>query len=162
VQIDALPGLATLSAKVIDISPTATISSGVVNYQVKVEMESPKQAQTATSTANETIQLRQGLTAIVNIIVQQKTGVLLVPYAAITSQGGQSYVQVVSATGAIEKRAIKTGITDYTNTEVTEGLNEGDKIIISGTTTTKSTATTKTQSSAPMMIPGVGGGGPPR
>jgi len=38
VQVDAVPGL-TLPAKVTHISPTATIQSGVVNYQVKVEVQ---------------------------------------------------------------------------------------------------------------------------
>ena len=39
VQIDAMPML-TLPAKVTNISPTATIQSGVVNYEVKVEVQS--------------------------------------------------------------------------------------------------------------------------
>ncbi len=39
VQVDSIPGL-TLPAKLTQISPTATIQSGVVNYQVKVEIES--------------------------------------------------------------------------------------------------------------------------
>ena len=39
VQVDAMPSL-TLPAKVTHISPTATIQSGVVNYKVKVELES--------------------------------------------------------------------------------------------------------------------------
>ena len=39
VQVDAMSGL-TLPAKVTHISPTATIQSGVVNYEIKVEVES--------------------------------------------------------------------------------------------------------------------------
>ena len=39
VEVDAMSGL-TLPAKVIHISPTATIQSGVVNYKVKVEVAS--------------------------------------------------------------------------------------------------------------------------
>ena len=39
VQVDAIPGL-TLPAEVTHISPTATISQGVVNYKVKVEVAS--------------------------------------------------------------------------------------------------------------------------
>lgn len=39
VQVDAMPSL-ILPAKVTHISPTATIQSGVVNYKVKVELES--------------------------------------------------------------------------------------------------------------------------
>jgi HlyD family secretion protein len=101
----------------------------VVNYEVKVEIQ-----------PLEAVELREGLTVTVSIVVQSKTDVLLVPYAAITSQEGQSYVQVVSPSGAAEKRAIKTGITDYNNTEVIEGLNEGEQVIVpQGTTTTSTT-----------------------
>jgi macrolide-specific efflux system membrane fusion protein len=90
-----------------------------------------------TMAALEAIQLREGMTVTVNIIVQQATNVLMVPYAAITIEGGKSYVQVVSSTGAIEQREITTGITDYTNTEVTDGLSEGEKVVVpQGTTTT--------------------------
>ena len=39
VEVDAMQGM-SLSAKVTHISPTATIQSGVVNYEVKVEIES--------------------------------------------------------------------------------------------------------------------------
>ena len=39
VQVDAMSGL-TLPAEVTNISPTATIQSGVVNYKVKVEVQS--------------------------------------------------------------------------------------------------------------------------
>ena len=39
VQVDAMPGL-SLPAKVTHISPTATIQSGVVNYKVRVEVQS--------------------------------------------------------------------------------------------------------------------------
>ena len=145
VSVDAMPML-TFPAKVTHISPTATISAGVVNYQVKVELQSlepiasAKQQSQVPAVLPENFQLREGLTVTVSIIVQQKTNVLLVPNAAITIQGGQSYVQVVSPTGAIERRAIKTGITDYTNTEVTEGLSEGEKVIVpQGTATTTPT-----------------------
>ncbi|HEX9976844.1 MAG TPA: hypothetical protein VGA82_06290, partial [Dehalococcoidales bacterium] len=81
----------------------------------------------------------------------------------ITSQGGQSYVQVVSSSGTTEQRAIKTGITDYVNTEVTEGLTEGENVVVpQGTTTTSTTSTSQqgaagTSTSQGFMIPGIGG-----
>jgi HlyD family secretion protein len=113
-----------------------------------------------TSTVTQNIQLKEGMTVIVSIIVQQRSNVLLVPNGAITSQGGQSYVQVVSSSGATEQRAIKTDITDDVNTEVTSGLSEGEKVVVSKATTTTSTTSTSTQQQGPgggMMIPGVGG-----
>ena len=75
------------------------------------------------------------------IVLDEKTDVLLVPNAAITTERGQSYVQVVSPDGTTEKRAIQTGITDYRFTEVIEGLTEGEQIIVpEGTTTTPTTS----------------------
>jgi len=160
VQVDAMPGL-SLPAKITHIAPTATIQSGVVNYQVKVEVQPLEQRQAGQQPQTqispvipEGFQLREGLTVTVTIIVQQKTDVLLVPNAAITSQGGQSYVQVVSPDGATEQRAIKTGISDYQFTEVTEGLSEGEQILVPKGTAT--TATTTQPARPPMMIPGMG------
>jgi RND family efflux transporter MFP subunit len=153
VSVDVMQGI-SLPAKVTFISPTATIQSGVVNYSVKVELQSLE-------AVPEGFQLRQGLTVTVSIIVAERKNVLLVPKAAITSEAGQSYVQVVSSTGATEKRAIKTGITDYKNTEVTEGLNEGDKVSITQSAKTTTTTTQKQQQGGGIMIPGVGGGPPP-
>jgi macrolide-specific efflux system membrane fusion protein len=105
----------------------------------------------------EAIQLRDGLTVTVNIIVDQRTNVLVVPNGAITTLGGRSYVEVLSPDGTIETRAIRTGITDYVNTEVTDGLNEGEKVIVPEGTT----ASTQQQGGGG-MFPGGGifpGGG---
>ena len=140
VQIDAMPTL-TLPAKVTFISPTATISSGVVNYKVKVEIESL-----------EDFQLREGLSVTVSITVAQRTDVLLVPNTAITTQLGQAYVQVLTAGGTVEGRAIKTGISDWQYTEVTDGLSEGEKVIVTqGTTTTPPTS--QQEGRSPMFFP---------
>ena len=140
VQIDAMPTL-TLPAKVTFISPTATISSGVVNYKVKVEIESL-----------EDFQLREGLSVTVSITVAQRTDVLLVPNTAITTQLGQAYVQVLTADGTVEGRAIKTGISDWQYTEVTDGLSEGEKVIVTqGTTTTPPTS--QQEGPSPMFFP---------
>lgn len=152
VQVDAMPGL-TLPAKVTHISPTANIQSGVVNYQVKVEIESLEAViqerqetrqeamqQAILTIIPEDFQLREGLTVTVSIIVEQKSDVLLVPNAAITTQRGQTYVQVVLPDGTIEGRPITTGISNWQYTEVIEGLSEGEQVIVpQGTTTTPTT-----------------------
>jgi RND family efflux transporter MFP subunit len=199
VQIDAMTSL-ILPAKVTHISPTAAISSGVVNYDVTVELESleelmqerqeampdissgelpepmrqaieegqmtqeeaeamleqmqqqMQQAQAEQQATFADFQLREGLTVTVSIIVEEAADVLLVPNGAITTQGRQTYVQVVSADGSIEERAVTTGISNWQYTEVTEGLSEGEQVINQGTTAT----TTETDRFGPpggMMIP---------
>ncbi|MFC1917682.1 HlyD family efflux transporter periplasmic adaptor subunit [Chloroflexota bacterium] len=213
VQVDAMPGL-TLSAEVTHISPTAAISQGVVNYNVKVKVASldasmqeqqavrqetmqdvplgefpeplkqaiaegrmsqeqaeemmkqrqqgqaGQQSQTITTMPAD-FQLREGLTAIVTIVVQEGNDVLLVPNAAITRQQGQSYVIVVSADGSTEERLIQTGISDFQSTEVTEGLSEGEQIMVpEGTAATTSTTEQGQGRQSGMFIPGMGR--PPR
>jgi len=67
---------------------------------------------------------------------------------------------IVSSSGVIEEREIQTGISDWQYTEVTEGLSEGEQIIVpEGTTTT--TTTEQGPPRGAIMIPGMGGP-PPR
>lgn len=208
VQVDAMPTI-NLPAKVSHISPTATIQSGVVNYEVKVEIQSLQTIQQERQAARqdisfgqlperlkqameegritqeqaeeimkqrrqgeggqpgqrqgqaptmmpESFQLREGLTVTVSILVEQKNNVLLVPNKAIKREGGKTTIQVLKG-DVTEERLIKTGINDYQNTEVIEGLSEGEQVVI-----IKNTSTTQTtsQSGGGIRIPGLGR--PPR
>jgi RND family efflux transporter MFP subunit len=129
VQVDAMSGL-TLPAEVIHISPTSTIQSGVVNYEVKVELQSLESAtQKRQAAISEDFQLREGLTVTVTIMVAEQTDILLVPNNAITLRGTEAYVQVVKD-DATEERAIETGISDWQYTEVISGLSEGEQVIV--------------------------------
>jgi len=204
VQVDAMQGL-SLPAKVTHIAPTATIQQGVVNYKVKVEIQSlesvmqewqearqeempeissgelPERLRQAIEEGRitqeqaeemmkqrqqgqeaqqappgmipEDFQLREGLTVTVTILVEERNDVLLVPNGAITTQEGQTYVQVISPDGTLEERSIQTGISNWQFTEVTDGLSEGEKVVIPQKTTSAST----TPQGQPPFLPG----GPP-
>jgi len=171
VQIDALPGM-SLPAQVTYISPTATIASGVVNYEVKVEIQpleviaqERQQAKQEMEQENQEekeqqsqmlshLQLREGLSVIVSLPAEEGDDVLLVPNSAITIQGGQTYVQVVLPDGTTEERIIQTGISNWQYTEVTDGLSEGEQVIVPGGTTT--TTTPQQEGSEGRWIPGRG------
>ncbi len=104
---------------------------------------------------SEYFQLREGLTVTVSIIIDERNNVLLVPNSAITSQGGQSYVTVVSPDDTLGERAIQTGLSDWQFTEVIEGLSEGENIIApQGTITTPTTSQQRGQGG--IRIPGMG------
>jgi len=103
----------------------------------------------------ENFQLREGLTVTVSILVDERNDVLLVPNSAITSSGRQTYVKVMLPDGTIEDRSVTTGISDWQYTEIVEGLNEGEKVVIPETTTTTST----TQQDRPGGIMPFSGGG---
>lgn len=178
-QVDAMPGL-SLSAKVTHISPSATIQSGVVNYKVKVEVQSlqavmqereqarqeampeqPRQEgggrQAMPTMIPEDFQLSEGLTVTVSIITDERKDVLLVPNQAITQRGTQTLVQVLKD-GRVEERSITVGMSNWQYTEVTGGLSEGEKVVLPETTTTTPTTPTTPQQRQPggiTPIPGM-------
>jgi HlyD family secretion protein len=73
--------------------------------------------------------LKDGLSATVNIVIQERDNVLMLPSRAVTRQGQASTVQKVAGAGTAQT-TIQTGITDGINTEVVSGLNEGDQVSI--------------------------------
>lgn len=83
---------------------------------------------------------RPGMTASVEIITQSKDNALSIPLAAVTTRENQldtlaggstksKELVFVSEDGKAKVRAVKTGISDYENIEILEGLKEGDEII---------------------------------
>jgi RND family efflux transporter MFP subunit len=54
----------------------------------------------------------------------------LVPKGAITVEGNQSYVFVVSSTGVVDRRAVTTGGVDGDRLEVLAGLRAGERVIV--------------------------------
>jgi len=168
VAVDSQPML-SIPAGITYISPTATIESGVVNYEVEVELESlealkremkremqqqqaAKQEHSEAMTAMlDSLQLKEGLNVTVSIIVDEATDVILVPNQAITYQGMNASVQVMTD-GAAEERSIQIGINDWQYTEVVSGLSEGEQVVVPEAAAT---------STIPEQPRGVMGGPPP-
>jgi HlyD family secretion protein len=67
--------------------------------------------------------------ANVSIDVQRKEGVLVLPTTAIRTFGGRRFVRLQTADGTHREVDITVGISDDTNTEITKGLSDGDKVI---------------------------------
>jgi HlyD family secretion protein len=67
--------------------------------------------------------------ANVAIDVQRKEGVLVLPTTAIRTFGGRRFVRVVTPDNRHREIDIQIGINDDTNTEITQGLQEGDKVV---------------------------------
>jgi len=101
--------------------------------------------------ALEDFQPKEGLTVTATIFVNEKRNVLLVPNGAIAKEGGKSYVQVVNGE-TTEKREVTTGLSNWQYTEVTEGLNEGEQVLIVKSTSSTTSTSTQQQSRPPMMM----------
>ena len=150
---DAIPDL-TVVGIISDIDSIGTVSSGVVNYNVKISFDS----------SNDSI--KEGMSVSASIITKIATDVVVVPNNALKTKNGNSYVEVFDVApapatdglqgvpSAVTPRqvSVEIGISDDTNTEIISGLKEGDNIVIK-TITTSAPATAQ----APSLLSAVGG-----
>lgn len=125
---DAIPDL-KIYGKVIEISPKAKIDQDVVSYEVKISID------------KEDKRIKEGMSVNAEVVVDKKNNVLKVSNASIKSDDKGKYVEVVKinrftrriknlSPDLIEKRYIKTGLSDNTFTEVIEGLQEGEIVVV--------------------------------
>jgi RND family efflux transporter MFP subunit len=122
ITFDALPNR-PFRGKVISISPTGTLAQGVVSYPVGISIEARNQV------------LPSGMTASTTITIDEKDDVLVIPNRAVRRQGRDQVVEVMGADGKPATRIVRTGVQNDTLTEITDGLAEGDQVVIQGTTT---------------------------
>jgi RND family efflux transporter MFP subunit len=157
VELDAIPNL-VLPAMVTAISPTATTSSGVVSYTVTITIDSDKALQEGITEA-QLSQLKEGLTATVSIIVQQAENAILIPTQAVTTTAEGYTVNVKGSDGTITTRSIQTGISNSKYTVVTEGLEEGEQVVYTRTTTSSTESSSGTNNNGNVFgaMGGMGG-----
>ncbi|MFD2036859.1 efflux RND transporter periplasmic adaptor subunit [Belliella marina] len=110
----------------------------VTEFEVKIRILNDSYAELVTE--KNRFPFRPGMTASVDIITQKKTGVLSVPLAAVTTREDQKIesadgttklkelIYIVENGKAVQKE-IKTGISDFDNIEILEGVNEGDELV---------------------------------
>ncbi|MGE3910348.1 MAG: efflux RND transporter periplasmic adaptor subunit, partial [Chloroflexota bacterium] len=138
VTFDALPDR-RFRGQVAAVAPSGNSTSGVVTYPIAINIQIP-----------DDVTLPSGLTASVSITINRKTDVIVVPSRAVRRQGREQVVEVVSGTGT-EMRPVTVGLSNDQQTEIAEGLSEGDTVVVPGT----GTAPVRTGGGG---IPGAGGG----
>ncbi|HEX8683399.1 MAG TPA: efflux RND transporter periplasmic adaptor subunit [Ardenticatenaceae bacterium] len=118
VVVDSLPD-APLAGRIASIATVPSVAQGVVTYPVEVELEAAPPS------------LRVGMSANVDILTEERAGVLLVPNRAIRidRDTGELYVERMVGEAA-ERAEITIGLRDETNSEVLEGLQDGDVVLI--------------------------------
>ncbi len=73
--------------------------------------------------------LRPEMTTTVKIALDTRPGVLAVPRRALRREGGRSFV-LCRRGDTTERRFVTIGARDESYTEVTQGLAEGDEVLI--------------------------------
>jgi RND family efflux transporter MFP subunit len=93
-------------------------SSGGTAYKVEISLPD-----------NKGMKYRLGMNGDVTFILDKKENVLLVPGTAVVESDSKSYVWVVTEENKAHKQEVKTGTSSIEETEIIEGLADGQKVI---------------------------------
>ena len=112
IEVDSVPGL-KMEGIVERIAPQATLKNNLKGFSARIALRKidPR--------------ARPGMTANLSIPVASANGVLSIPLAAVFTEEGDRFAYV-KKDEAVERRAIKIGVTDYSFAEVTSGLAAGE------------------------------------
>ncbi len=74
-------------------------------------------------------QLIPGSAVSVEVLLSQRRGVLAVPTTALQRQDQETYLWLVEGGGTARRRSVQTGLSTLEAVEITQGLQEGDRVI---------------------------------
>ncbi|NTU57693.1 MAG: HlyD family efflux transporter periplasmic adaptor subunit [Chlorobiaceae bacterium] len=78
---------------------------------------------------------RSGMSANVNVIINEKQNVLLLPISAVKGRNGSSFVSVRGGSpDSVRKVAVQTGMKDERNVEIVQGLSTSDVVVVKDST----------------------------
>ncbi len=148
------------------IAQTGTTSNNVTTYDVVVAVKDPTG-------------IKLGMNANVTISIDSKENALAVPVEAVTESNGKKYVRVADSSTTTAQNSnnqkassaqsssnggkqveIKTGLETDNYIEVTEGLSDGDKLVVKLPSTSNSTNSNKNNMGGFGGADMIGGGRP--
>ncbi len=116
ITLDAYPD-SPLDGKVVHLAYDATLTNNVTTYEVDILPIAPPDF------------IRSGMTSNVNVEVSKIENVLLIPVSAITNRGEETTVLIENGTKT-STVVVKTGKDDGKLFQITEGLSDGDVVLI--------------------------------
>jgi macrolide-specific efflux system membrane fusion protein len=119
----------TYHGKVISVASTGATDSNITTFPVVIEI------------SDAAPEIRVGMAVSGDITVQTKENVLAVPNQAITTSGDKHSVTILDKDGKQKIVTVSVGLILDTQSEITAGLSEGDKVVLS-TTSDETTADT--------------------
>ena len=117
--IDAFPER-EFTGQIGKIASVATVKDNVVTYQVTIALDKYPVGT-----------LKPQMTADVSIGLGARNNVVLAPSEAVKQRRGGAQV-VVLKDGKADVRSVKTGVADQDSTEIIEGLEEGEQLVLAG------------------------------
>lgn len=133
----------SISGIVGSVDTIGTVSQGVVSYGVTIVFDTQDD------------RIKPGMSVSASVITERKPNVILVASSAVKTSGTDAYVEllpgadaaaadsgtpVVSAV-APERKTVQIGSANDTDTEIVQGLNEGEVVVLSTVSATPTTGT---------------------
>jgi HlyD family secretion protein len=116
IRLDAYP-THTLSGTIVSLAPAAMPQRGSTVYEAVIKFDA------------RGLRLRLGMGANLKIVTLEKESVLLVPNRAIQPIGRRKVVKVLDGRNVREVEVV-TGLSNENETEIVDGLTEGQRILI--------------------------------
>ena len=115
IHINANP-VTKYTGTIYKISPYAENKNGVRSFttEIKIDQEDKK--------------LRPGMSAVINLRLKAKQGVVAIPVTALFVDDKQEYVYAPGKNGGAEKIYVKRGLNDENSVEILSGLQPGTMI----------------------------------
>lgn len=135
------PGLTTLSDGKYassSISNTSASSASAVYYYAQSVVD------------NSDGILRIGMTTQNSLFVTEVNDAIIIPTIAIKKDGKNSYINVLNDDKSVSRRDIKLGISDGLNTQVLQGVDEGENVITSQVNSDEIAKMVKSERRGPM------------
>ncbi len=116
ITLDAFPNQ-ELTGHVESISLLGSSTQGLVNYNVEISLEKTD------------LGIRPMMTAAISIVTDTREDALVVPNRALRRDRDGTYVEVLRS-GVPVRVSVVTGISNDLYTEIIEGLEEGDPVVV--------------------------------
>jgi membrane fusion protein, multidrug efflux system len=117
VEVDAYPG-ETFNGRIARVSPILDPATRTAAMEIEI--------------ANRDFRLKPGMYAKVNLEVESREQVLVVPKIALVDVDGVRGVYLPSDEGRATFRPVKIGLEDADRAEILDGINEGETIVSTG------------------------------
>jgi len=101
-----------------------------ISQVVKRDLRQNRHLQVEVGLDGASPKLKVGMSADIEIVVQNLDDVLFVPTNVVMRRGEVQQVYVLSA-GRARLRTIQTGLSNWDRTEITKGLSQGEAVVVS-------------------------------
>lgn len=118
VTLDAYASDVVFEVKVVAIDPAETMIDGVATYKVTFQFMAGDE------------RIKSGLTANLDVLTEQRAGVIAVPQRAVIVRAGQKTVRILDGK-TVREAVVEMGLRGSDgNIEIVSGVAEGEKVVV--------------------------------